>query len=580
MNPISSIRHNGLFSRVQRLVPWLCLALLAVVPLLQAIRGLDLTDTGFVATNQQLFFAAPQSVAYWFHLWLTNLLGGLVYLAFGQWGLLPMKLAAAVIFWLTILAMYRLYREEVPAILILLGAACGMPFDFFGKINIVHYNNLSTLFLVWGVFFLAKGVLERHTGHMFMAGFLLAVNTFVRLPNVIAIGFIVLIPLFNLIERDKAKRLPCGVKEYLAYLAGCIAAVAIVLAVMTILGQRELYFNALRDLGSSTVSEGSHYKWRQIIKRPLFDVLHSLVYGGGAIALVLLLSALFSWLRKTWTRAVVVFLAACLTCMFVAQTGIVASFRAKLYFVVAGMGYWAVLYVFFGLRKTLSPYLRLAFLLAACCVLVLNVGSDTGISVSTYAFPLVLIAVFQAFSSVGRERRAFRYTVAIVVIALSAIGLVAIRDDVYRDTAKFDAQVHDSALAGIFTSAARARELEKILPVIRSFAPQDSDVLMADSIGLLHFATKTRPWLGNPWPVLWTDPELDLHIRARESSGPLPPVVLTTLNPRGPGWPVEGREPVGMVPIRSFLARHSYLLAWHDEVMEIWTPQGTTKVGK
>src|SRR4029450_14163246 len=77
---------NGRRPVTARRLGWielLCLAWIVSVPLVEAFRGVDLTDTGFLLSNQYWILHDPSAASYWFHLWLTNLIGGLVRLAGG-----------------------------------------------------------------------------------------------------------------------------------------------------------------------------------------------------------------------------------------------------------------------------------------------------------------------------------------------------------------------------------------------------------------------------------------------------------------------------------------------------------------
>ena len=139
----------------------LCLAWIVSVPLVEAFRGVDLTDTGFLLSNQYWILHDPSAASYWFHLWLTNLIGGLVLLAAGPVGLFASKLASAFLFWGLVWAAFRLYGKHADARWIWIGAAVTLAFDFAGKVNVVHYNNLSVLFFAWMAVLLTEGTASR-----------------------------------------------------------------------------------------------------------------------------------------------------------------------------------------------------------------------------------------------------------------------------------------------------------------------------------------------------------------------------------------------------------------------------------
>ena len=88
---------------------------LLVVPVLLMFQGLDFTDAGFVVTGYQQFFDHPESVSYWFFMWVTNAIGGLFYLLLGETlGLVSMKLAAVVFFWASAAVVYAALKGIMP----------------------------------------------------------------------------------------------------------------------------------------------------------------------------------------------------------------------------------------------------------------------------------------------------------------------------------------------------------------------------------------------------------------------------------------------------------------------------------
>ncbi len=556
----------------------LCLAAIIAVPLLQSFRGLDLTDTGFVATNQRFIFSDPARVAYWFHLWLTNVLGGIVDLVFGAWGLLPMKLAAAVIFWGTAAAAFKLFKGAMPRELLWVGVAVSIVFGFADKINIIHYNNLSTLFMALGAWMVVDGCISRRRGPLCAAGFVLGLNVLVRVPNALALGLILIPPILDAVAAGRAGRLRPDSKGVLFYLAGAVAALLIGFSAMAALGHFPLYVASLRDLGASTGTEGSQYRSSLLFLRPARDGVLAVVLGALFLAVIAALAAVVGLLKNRTMRAGLVLLAGVLLCagFFRGFPGDPVSYTA--FRAIAGLGYFAALAAALFLTAPGDQRLRAGSAMAAAVVLVLTVGSDTAIKVSTYAFPLLVPGILGVMSRVGRVKmqlseRGFPPLSALVVtILLASLSVFGIARGIYRDTSEMTRTVNHPMLAGIFTSPARAQALEEALPVISSFAPPGSDLLAYDSLGLIHFATRTRPYLDNPWPALYSASELESRLKTKEGQGPLPVVVLAAHNPRSPAWPLNPQLPVRAEVVKAFIERHGYTLKWQNDALALYLP--------
>ncbi len=561
-----------------RLAILLSVLALVAVPLVMAFRGLDMTDTGFVAVNQQLIFSAPSAVSFWFHLWLTNVIGGLVYLAFGQFGLLPMKLAAALIFWLTAWAAIRLYGRSMPRHLLFLGVAAPLAFDFAGKINIVHYNNLSALSLALGAWLLVEGCFSGRRGRLFASGFVLGLNVLVRLPNVVGLGLIILVPILNLLAAGEGPRIKLDARGLLLYLAGAILALAAGFAAMAALGHLGLYLGSLKDLAVETDADGSKYGVLRVLLRPARAGLFSVIAGLACLLALLGISRALGRLRRPGVAMIIICAGSCLFALGLV-TGLLGDpIGTESYWAMAGTGYLCALVSVLLLASKTDARFRLASAMAAAVVIVLSVGSDTGIKVSTYAFPLLVPAVLGLLHRLGSSEKVTsgRSGLALagavflgVLIPASAYGLAI---GVYRDSSAMVSTVDHPMLRGIFTSPARAAVLEEALPVISSYAPPGSELLAFDSIGLVHFATKTRPYLDNPWPALYLPGQLRAIIAAKEASRALPVVVLAKRNARSATWPGNVEIPVRLESVLALLDRHRYHIVWQNDAFAIYLP--------
>ena len=167
---------------------------LLVAPVLLMFQGLDFTDAGVVVTSYQQVFSHPESVSYWFFMWLTNAIGGVFYLLLGETlGLLSMKIAAVLFFWATAAIVYYTLKGTVPTRYIVWGVFLGAGFQF-ARTTVLHYNIVTAFFYMLGLCFLFRGIIHRRTLLIFLSGFSLSLNVFARLPNLV--GFALIIGLF------------------------------------------------------------------------------------------------------------------------------------------------------------------------------------------------------------------------------------------------------------------------------------------------------------------------------------------------------------------------------------------------
>ena len=570
-------------STFRNLVSAVCLSLLVTIPLLQAFRGLDMTDMGFLLTNQRLIFSHPESVSYWFHLWLTNITGGLVDLLFGGFGVLPHKFTAAVIFWGTAAGIFLLYRHSIGREIILLAVAASMAFVFMYKINIVHYNNLSALCYVFGGVLLSEAVVRRQVWLFTFSGFLLGLNAFVRMPNIVGLGLIFVPILLDLLTNDPSRKSRIGFKAVVFFFLGAFFAAAAAFLALAVLGHLRIYLASLWDLSESSERDVGNYSLIKLILIPMRDIVYSLVYGLPVAVSFAVASALVSLLKKRWLRIAAGFLIAGIVYGLVVgpiwkATGLATSLRL-IYRATAGVCYWAILVILFD--RHADSRLRFTAVLTACISLALNVGSDTGINVSTYVFPAMFPALLAAGESFARTSGRFLKTTWLrsfvslpLVVAAFFMGVsgYVIKNIVYRDMPQMHRMVDYPQLRGVFTSEARAQILEESIPVISAYVPPGSILFAFDSLPLLHFALRTRPYLGNAWPAQYDPRYLDTLLKREERQAPLPVVVLAKSNPRWSTWPANSAPPVHTEPVEAFLVRNQYGMAWENSAFELYLP--------
>jgi hypothetical protein len=166
--------------------------------------------------------------------------------------------------------------------------------------------------------------------------------------------------------------------------------------------------------------------------------------------------------------------------------------------------------------------------------------------------------------------RAFLALPLVIMAFFLGVSAYEIKNRVYRDVPAMRHTVDYPQLRGVFTSQARAEILEVSLPIIASYVAPGDLLFAHDSIPLLHFALKTRPYLGNPWPALYDSRYLDSLLRREESRAPLPVVLLAKRSARSGSWPVNQDPPVNPEPVWAFLERNKYRLAWENSAFALY----------
>jgi len=540
--------------RIEDLISVASIAALIIIPLLYVMRGLDVTDTGFVATNQRFFFGHPEHVSYWFHLYLTNLIGAVYDSAFGSLGIVSMKLASVAIFLLTATLIYKTYRGMIAKHLVLLIIAISSFFFFADKINIIHYNNLSALFCVAICYFLYAGFFEGKKICFIVAGSLVSIAFFTRLPNC----------LFGLLFFCVPKKIT--LRAVLLFALGALVAGAIVVGIMRALGHTQLYIDSLRSLFETTSNTETKYGSLHIVKRSaritIFAVLRaaSFLLACGAAAFMA------GFIPKRLPRLLALISLSAILPFAFRGFGVIS--------ITAGLSYILTIASLFLPDDGKKARLISLSLLGSCAIFFLSVGSDTGLDVSTYVFPFALPAMYAILTGLRPivKGKSFELSKGLSVIFISCLVCLSVAsfDEVYRDHSRHDSLATDSQIGWVLTGSTRARVLDSTIREIRQRIPEGSELLVWDSAGLIHYATNTLPWLDNPWPVLYGSDTANNGLLAemlekKAATGNLAPVLLAKKNPRGGGWPEVSGQPVFLDIITPFLEKNEYTPVWEND---------------
>jgi hypothetical protein len=135
-------------------------------------------------------------------------------------------------------------------------------------------------------------------------------------------------------------------------------------------------------------------------------------------------------------------------------------------------------------------------------------------------------------------------------------------------------------LKGVFTTPERASAIDSLFEELKNYAGENDYLLTFESIPMVYFMTKTRPYLSNPWPILYLPSEMQKAIGWAGTKRPLPPAVFAKVQIRGRTWPdgsgVADFEPVNETRrlLLSFLEEKGYHKVWENNAFEILLPAG------
>jgi hypothetical protein len=139
----------------------------------------------------------------------------------------------------------------------------------------------------------------------------------------------------------------------------------------------------------------------------------------------------------------------------------------------------------------------------------------------------------------------------------------------------------------MLTTPERAAAIESLVAELGKWVHSGAVLLTYESIPMVHFLTGTRPYLYNPWPILYLPVEFKKYLdKARQERPELPLAVLAKIETRSSGWPgsgsVNGSETAkaNRAILRNFLEEEKYEKIWENRAFEIFSPPMAVIEGK
>ncbi len=269
--------------------------LLILYPLLFIWQGLDVTDMGFSLSHYQSFFKKTETVwqCPW---WLTNLVGGIWHKFFGFLGVIGYKLLRVFLIWGCIYFSHSLLSPYIPELLI--GWALFLTVLALTARGTSWFNrNTLTCFLCMaGIWAMMEGLRLPSQGLLIVSGFLLGINIFARLPNLLLSSLGAAIPVHAILNGGTVQ---IAVTNLFYYSMGLLISFLVVLAIMEFLGHRQMFIEKARQLFIGTKNQSSRYSTNNLLKLFVRDTLIALLLGGGCILTIISVSMFGRMLQPT-----------------------------------------------------------------------------------------------------------------------------------------------------------------------------------------------------------------------------------------------------------------------------------------
>lgn len=521
--------------------PFTSLAIVMVVLFcyqsLNIFWGFEILDSGYHLTAYDNIFDAPDSVSANFCYYLTNVLGGVFMNLFPGIGIVGFRIIGALFIDSAILLIFLCLRKEIPVVHLLVGSVLVV----ISYIQIPYsFNNgiCSCFFYVCALLSLYKGLTNKKMTHVFMSGFFVGINIFSRIPNVLAVGLVLIVLFHGYIESYKPK---CDWSSFLFFLLGVAVGIAFMIVLIISLGHQQIFIDALNILFKAGASSSGSHSFGILIWVQILFYLNAIVFA----ALLFAIFYIDSLLKGSHWRVLFVCIAS----------------LSLFYHVYLNMGYgplWSMCVVGCLLCMNMKQKLPLLSSLAMFMLIMEIMGSDSGNNHGS--LPALLAAPVASCAIINRKN-----IVYVVVLCFSFFIKVVNQGNFFDfgplSTKQYCINVKECSL--IRTTSERAEAMNATLPVLRKFVYPKDTLLVYNSAPMINYLTHTRPAGGTSWPALGsikpfaTAPKILIHKfvdfaePARQTLG----------------------VPTGNQMIDSYMQEHHYQVVWENPYFILLFPQ-------
>ena len=544
------------------------IALLTLWQLLVATSGVDLCDTGYYLTFFDNIFKHPASVEYNFMYYLSGVVGGLLDALLpegGKWR--AMRVAGVLCNVGCMIVLAWALKRVLPATAVILGflmvVASLVQFPY-------TFNNdlMSALLWVTGMVMTYKGLTDGKWCHLLVAGVLVGVNTFTRIPNVLAVG----VAATPLLAHFYVKRPWRGTwRQCVTMLVGIAVGMVAVIALMLALGHWEIFKQNMSDLlGVATGSTGNaSHNANGLVAEMLGFYWQCLLVGLKGFALWGAMWLIQRYVGNHWLRYVLCAVVAAAVAYFMwHQSHIMHPLWVMC---VVGL-VWVICQ---GRKRAVAAWLGLFLLL------VFPLGSDGATNNgSIIAWMAAPVAAF-----FWQQRHNVIFPLAFIAVGLLqtlTVGAYFDGGHLWHKTAA----INDSRAALIRTTPERAHIINETLPELMQYLNEGDTLLCYGSIPMMNHLTRTLPAIGCSWPELLSAEELAERLNALADDRPA--ILRQKFNNLGPYW----SEPTDdylttysivddkflqqdkMDVLNRWMADAGYRIVWQNKWFALYHPEG------
>lgn len=569
------------------------------LPLLFIWQGLDFTDMGYSLSNA-LFFDQPgvilgQPMAYF----LTNFIGWIWLKISEPFGLVGARFGWCVIMWGIFYLSNKILSQIMPERRSIVFIA--LTFLFVRSGAWINYNQVSALCALASLLLIIKS--ESHEnplrlGYALVAGFIIGLNVFVRIPNILMLSFAFMPVVADVVCYKSLPKKASWIYSVI-FICGMIAASAIVLALMSVFGYIDYYLDSIAYIKDLASDPNSHHGGSKLIN--LFINNHIHVFRAALILGIKIACAAFIVVLLPWK------LVSC-ACVVLAAGYFYKRYNYYSYiYVLAGISYIAMFIKLVSEAGKCNRKVVLTYLSALGLFMCLPLGSNNGIinivCSSWMMMPFTLNFIYMLClsnvleytkkylpQSINRILQRFDYAAfaahvrniflaLFIAISVSHAWTYTYRDSAERLSMRYS--VNYDKLRFTYTTSERAKIVQELLEALKRLTSQYEYMLVYDIGCTLHYLLEIKPYMFETWEFLYEPYNFKKYLAKAEYEHSLPLIVRTKETFQSRDWPRKTNRywnnsesyKQNRAIADNFRDRYSYVKTWENDTFEIWQPK-------
>lgn len=462
-------------------------------------KGIDVTDMAYYCTKYKYYFASGSDVKNP-GTFLTELLGAGIYHLSDTGQVFILSLCSWGLYMGSGLMAYRCLKHYIHRVLLLVAIFAGSLFSLTW-VHVMNYNATSMFMLTAGICILIKAMEKDKFLYCIFAGFILGLNTFFRLPNILQICTGASILWYFIFCKNEWKK---GIQRFSGYVLGVVGGWTLGGGLAFLILGKESILSYLFKTANTAVDSQDDHGIRTMIMSVYGGVKQGIkdwIYYG-----ILILAILAVWnllIRKKQELSKKDFVLYIGLCCITGLYGINVGWRLENFQFYQMIGVCILGIMLAGIFYYRKSHSLLSAICAAgfCAEMILCIGTDNGwgYQVVFLIFPLcVCIGEVYNCQDILLRRNLIICTIFVAAIYF-VVGFRYATQYVYMDAPNSELRysVDAEEYRGIYTSRERAEYLDELTQVLDSF--EDKELLAFGHFNIGYVISDLPPCVGHVW---------------------------------------------------------------------------------